>query len=227
MAVQRRTPKQQRSRERVEAILSAANDIIRKDGLDALTVREVAARTEIPAATVYRYFSNRDEIAASFLDREMEQIDLVTAESVLKLERVSLRSLFHASMFAQLRYHQRNYEVVPVWFAEPRSPLVVERIKQMDLRTADWWSEAVVKTDMLAPGAPVHQRALLARLGDRALEYVLTSGLTKDEQEDALGQYVDMAATFIEKFATSRGIDGVPTSEFFMALDQHPTHLRI
>lgn len=227
MTVQRRTPKQQRSRERVDAILSAANDIIRKDGLEALTVREVAARTEIPAATVYRYFSNRDEIAASFLDREMEQIDLVAAEAVLKLERVSLRSLFHSSMFAQLRYHQRNSEVVPVWFAEPRSPLVVERIKQMDLRTANWWSEAVVKAGMLPPGGPVHRRGMLARLGDRALEYVLTSGLSAAEQDETLEQYVDMTASFIERFATQRGVDGIPTSEFFMALDQHPTHMEI
>lgn len=227
MAVQRRTPKQQRSRERVDAILSAANDIIRSEGLEALTIREVAARTKIPAATVYRYFSNRDEIAASFLDREMEQIDLVAAEAVLKLERVSLRLLFHSTIFAQLRYHQRNPEVVPVWFAEPRSPLVVERIKQMDLRTANWWSEAVVKAGMLPPGGPVHRRGMLARLGDRALEYVLTSGLTADEQDETMEQYVDMAASFIERFATQRGVDGIPTSEFFMALDQHPTHLEI
>lgn len=227
MADQRRKPKQQRSRERVEAILGAANDIIRSDGLDALTVREVATRTEIPAATVYRYFSNRDEIAASFLDREMEQIDLVAAEAVLKLERVSLRSLLHASMFAQLRYHQNNPEVIPVWFAEPRSPLVVERIKEMDIRTANWWAEAVVKTGMLPPTASTHRRGMLARLGDRALEYVLTGGLTEAEQDETMEQYVDMAATFMEKYATTRGVEGVPTSEFFRALDQHPTHLEI
>lgn len=227
MAVQRRTPKQKRSRERVDAILGAANDIIRNDGLDALTIREVAARTEIPASTVYRYFTDRDEIAASFLDREMEQLDLVAAEAVLKLERVSLRSLFQATMFAQLRYHQRNPEVVPVWFGEPRSPLVVERIKEMDLRTANWWSDAVLKTGMLPPGAPTHRRAMLARLGDRALEFVLTSGLSEEEQDKTLGQYVDMAATFIEKYATDRGVEGVPTPEFFMALDQHPTHLEV
>lgn len=227
MAVQRRTPKQQRSRERVDAILGAADAIIRSDGLDSLTVREVAARTDIPASTVYRYFSDRDEIAASFLDREMEQIDLVAAEAVLKLERVSLRSLFNATMFAQLRYHQGNPEVIPVWFGEPRSPLVVERIKAMDLRTANWWSEAVVKAGMVAPGAPIHRRGMIARLGDRALEYVLTSGLTAAEQDETMGQYVDMAATFVEKNATPRGVEGIPTPEFFMALDQHPTHLEI
>lgn len=227
MAEQRRKPKQQRSRDRVDAILGVANDVIRSDGLEALTIREVAARTEIPASTVYRYFSNCDEIAASFLDREMEQLDLISAEAVLKLDRVSLRSLFDSTMFAQLRYHQRNPEVVPVWFAEPRSPLVVSRIKEMDLRTANWWSEAVVKAGMIKSQAPIHRRALLARLGDRALEFTLTSGLTEQEQDETLGHYIDMAATFLEKFATARGVEGIPTSEFFMALDQHPTHLEI
>lgn len=226
MAEQRRTPKQQRSRDRVEAILSAAEAIIREDGLDALTIREVEKRTEIPAATIYRYFSDRDEIAASFLDRVMEQLDLASAEAVLKLERVSMRGLMRAALFSQLRYLQDNPSVAEVWFGEPRSPLVLRRIREMEQRSANWLSEAVTKTGMLASADRAYKPEIFTRLGDRAMEFVVTSDLTRDEQDLTLEQYVDMVATFIERYATPRGIDGVPTAEFFAALDQHPTHLK-
>lgn len=225
MAEQRRTPKQKRSRERVNAILGAAEEIIRSEGLDALTIREVEKRTEIPAATIYRYFSDRDEIAASFLDRVMEQLDLASAEAVLKLERVSMRALLRSALFSQLRYLQDNPAVVDVWFGEPRSPLVVRRIHEMEQRTANWLSSAVTKTGMMTSAERAYQPEMFTRLGDRAMEFVVTSDLTREEQDLALEQYVDMAATFIERYATQRGIEGVPTAEFFAALDQHPTHL--
>ncbi|MGB1582812.1 MAG: TetR/AcrR family transcriptional regulator [Solirubrobacterales bacterium] len=227
MSERRRVPKQQRSRDRVDAILAAANEIIIAAGLEELTIREIARRTGIPSSTVYRYFKDRDEIAASFLDREMEAMDLATAEAVLKLKRVSFRSLLAAGMFAHLEYHQAHPAIVPVWFSDSRSPLVSDRIKQMDARTGAWLAEAVEKTGMVAEGAPDYQPDLFTRLGDRALEYILTNGFSIESQNEQMGRYVDMVASYIERFLTERGIVGLPTTEFFAALGDRPSHLEI
>ena len=76
MATSRRLPKQRRSRERVERMLNATAEVIAEDGIDGLTMTAVAERADVAVATVYRYFADRDELAAEFFDGEMEKINL-------------------------------------------------------------------------------------------------------------------------------------------------------
>jgi AcrR family transcriptional regulator len=54
----RREPVQKRSRERVEAILRGANELIASEGVENLSTRALAAHTGIPVATIYRYFED-------------------------------------------------------------------------------------------------------------------------------------------------------------------------
>ena len=124
MANARRDPKQQRSRDRFEAIIGATYEIVVELGVDALTVREVARRSGIASSTIYHYFADRDELTVALLDREMETLDRELTASLSKLEVVTLRSLFETSLFGHLRHHQANPAIVPLWFSEPRSPVV-------------------------------------------------------------------------------------------------------
>ncbi|WP_198652810.1 TetR/AcrR family transcriptional regulator [Actinocorallia populi] len=55
----RRTPVQQRSRERVERILDACAELLDEVGSDGLTITEVARRAGVPTGTVYQFFEGR------------------------------------------------------------------------------------------------------------------------------------------------------------------------
>ncbi|MUZ62600.1 TetR family transcriptional regulator [Agrobacterium vitis] len=61
----RRRPKQQRGRERVEIILAVALELIARDGVDAVTMKEIAALSGGPIASVYQYFPNKSAIIAA------------------------------------------------------------------------------------------------------------------------------------------------------------------
>ena len=58
----RRDPKQERSRERVEEILRVAMQLVGEKGIDAVTMREIAAAAGGPIASLYQYFPNKSSI---------------------------------------------------------------------------------------------------------------------------------------------------------------------
>ena len=71
----RRTPTQVRSRERVEKILDAASQIVVAGGVEALTTRSIAEAAEIPVASLYQYFADRDEILLALVERDTAEMD--------------------------------------------------------------------------------------------------------------------------------------------------------
>ncbi|PLP58926.1 TetR family transcriptional regulator [Mesorhizobium loti] len=68
----RRRPKQERSRERIDAILATAKRLIGEKGIDAVTMKEVGAQAGGPIATVYHYFPNKSAILATLYERFSE-----------------------------------------------------------------------------------------------------------------------------------------------------------
>jgi AcrR family transcriptional regulator len=224
VTTQRRQPKQERSRQRVERIMAAAEQIIEESGDEGLTIRAVAERCGMPVATIYRYFADRDEICAAFLGREMEKIDHAIASAFRERETVSLRTMVTTSMLAHLRHHRENPGAVGLWFGAPRGPVVEDYVRRMDARMATWMRTAVESTGMLRDDTPPYRHELFIRLADRALEYILRSDLSEDEQNMTTYMFCDAIASYFERFATPAGLEGVPAADFVSALGEHPVH---
>jgi AcrR family transcriptional regulator len=65
----RKTPRQERSRATVEAILQAAAYILVRSGYDALTTNSIAERAGVNIASLYQYFPNKEAILAELYRR--------------------------------------------------------------------------------------------------------------------------------------------------------------
>ncbi len=71
---QRRTPVQDRSRERVELILNEAAQLISEVGVQGVKTSEIARRADISLASLYRYFPNKAAIVKALAERHMEKL---------------------------------------------------------------------------------------------------------------------------------------------------------
>ncbi|HSL58383.1 MAG TPA: TetR/AcrR family transcriptional regulator, partial [Acidimicrobiales bacterium] len=74
----RREPVQRRSRERVDAILAAATELLAEVEGTEITTTTIAARAGVPVGSLYEYFVDReaviDAVAARMLDRHDEHL---------------------------------------------------------------------------------------------------------------------------------------------------------
>jgi len=63
-----------------KAIVDAALAITQAEGLEAVTMRRVAAKLDTGAASLYVYFANRDELLRAMMDSVSGTVPLVTPE---------------------------------------------------------------------------------------------------------------------------------------------------
>lgn len=72
----RRSPRQERSRAKVEAILAAV-ETIAADEPAALTTSSIAEQAQISVGSLYQYFENREDIVERLLERYRGELDEV------------------------------------------------------------------------------------------------------------------------------------------------------
>lgn len=68
-ALARRSPQQQRSRERVERILASATTLIEANGSEALKMGELAQAADISIGSLYQYFPEKSAVIAALAER--------------------------------------------------------------------------------------------------------------------------------------------------------------
>jgi len=216
-AMTRREPVQKRSRERVGAILKAAEELLAEGGVEALTTRSLASYSGIPVATIYRYFQDRDAIIAAYLDRELGSIDRAVEKALMSLERVTFRSMTAAVAMAHLRHHQAHPEGVPVWFGTRLNAAVHDSVRELDARMASSLHAATRGAGFIEEG-PHFGAGLIVRLWDRTFEHIFRIERSATEQEAIVLEVIDMISSYMERYATPEGRDGVSSAEFLKVL---------
>jgi AcrR family transcriptional regulator len=73
-----------------ERIVRAALDLLDRDGLDALSMRRIAAEVGVTAMTLYVYFRNKDELLDAVVDAGADEITLPSQEGPWKLQMSEL-----------------------------------------------------------------------------------------------------------------------------------------
>lgn len=69
----RRIPRQSRSKATVDALLTAATQILARDGFEGFTTTAAAERAGVSIGSLYQYFRNSDELLGAVAARELQR----------------------------------------------------------------------------------------------------------------------------------------------------------
>lgn len=150
----RRIPQQERSRKKVERILATARQLIGEHGNDAVSMREIAAKAELPISTIYQYFPDKSallqHIMQQYLDLTRDQLrqhfdDVGTIEQFLEQIGTAVDDFF--TLFGQ------EPALSVLWAAMQADP----KLCTLDAETSQ--SNAVYLTDILHKLAPQTDKA--------------------------------------------------------------------
>ncbi len=203
----RRIPVQRRSRERVEQILRAAELIVVRDGVDSLSTRTVAAAADVPVASVYQYFADREAIIAALIERHVVAMDTQLATAIAELPTFSIRSLVEATVGAYITGYGRRPSYVALWFQGRVSPEIVAFVRSRSEDLAARYHAFAVASGLVRPDTEVLPFQLVAELIDSFLAIAYRDSLAGDER--VVREGIEMMIRYLEPHATAAGIDGV------------------
>lgn len=155
---QRREPLQARSRETVERILAAAGELILEEGVDAATTTAIAGRAGVAPSSLYRFFSDRDELFALLLETEVKEIERVAQAAEDAWELPSVRDYVQRMLEMFLDYHERRPLFVRLWFGGRVSPAVTAIAQAGNVALAERARERLVTAGLERKTSRVRSR---------------------------------------------------------------------
>lgn len=207
----RRTPVQRRSRERVERILRAAEELVVSQGVGALGTREVALRADIPVATLYQYFADRDAIISALIERHVRSMDGRIAAALGSLTRYSVRTVVETTVGAYRAAYRERPSYVVLWFQGRLSADIAAYIRRHNDLLADEFHRFATSTGMLRADVDPQVLRLCFEIADRFLEAAYRQDLSGDD--GVVEEGVEMIVSHLERYATPAGVAGIPADE--------------
>jgi AcrR family transcriptional regulator len=177
----RSEPRQQRSRDRLDRVLVAADAVLAEDGYDAFTTSAVAARAEVPASSVYRWFADKDDLATALLMRHLDRLDERMRASLMTLEEVSIGEVVRTVYDAYVDYYRAYPSHVILWFDGRVGRSTVAEVHRHTGRVASEMREFALHHGLIPDTVTVTDIRLMAEAIDRIHEYAFRENRDGDE----------------------------------------------
>ncbi|MHC9292313.1 TetR/AcrR family transcriptional regulator [Mycobacterium sp. LTG2003] len=196
--LRRRQPVQERSKRRVERIRAAAMELLEADGADAVTTRAIAERADVPVATVYQFFPNRDAILQEIVLDHLDRRDADGAAVLSALNPSSLSEVIHGIFEFHYEHLRAHPHLVTLHYTSlARGLLADPRLRRAEF--AEALHAALLHWGLLRPDTDPLVTAVAVEMGDRVLELAYRAGPAGDravlaEGERALTQYLQTYA---------------------------------
>lgn len=189
---------QDRSRKRVDRILAAAVGLLAEGGIDAVTTRAMATRADVPVATLYQFFPNRDAILHEVLSGYLAQRDADSAEALAGMSVDSIGDAVH-QIFVCRRAHMRAHPHLVELFYSSRAIGFLPDPHHSRATCAALLHSRLVEWELLRAECDPLVVVLAVELGDRVLEMAHRAGPAGDgpvlaEGERALTAYLQSYA---------------------------------
>jgi len=193
----RRSPSQQRSRERVERILDAAAAIVVEEGVDNLKVGDIAKRAGVPLGTLYQFFARKDDIIFALAQRFADRFGDVLQTSLAHLDPdLGWRDLLDRLLDAYASHYRSEPALRELWVGARLDPEFIHADHQNNNTRF-----AGVVADLLAAKAqvPRNELALMIYICWEASQALLETAFRADPSGDPaiIEQTKIMAARYL------------------------------
>jgi AcrR family transcriptional regulator len=203
----RRIPTQERSRRKVEHILDAAATLVVAQGVEALTTRGIAERAKVPVASLYQYFSDKEDVLLALAERDMAEMDAQVATDLAGLEHPTVAELVSTTMRAFVAVYHRRRAFVEIYLRGRTNAAVHQFGREHNRRIAQSLHDYAVEAGLARPELTPAMAVLAVEIGDRVFQLAFEHDADGDPAMVEEG--IALVTAYLERYATPAGL-GTP-----------------
>ena len=138
----RKTPQQARSKQRVEAIVQAARELVGSRGSDGVSMREIAAQAGVPISSVYQYFPDKNAIMWQLMEGYLAKIRTEVMRAFGEIETdEDLFVAVETALDAFLHVLEENDGFATIWAGALANPVLLELDVEDSVKVAGYLAE--------------------------------------------------------------------------------------
>lgn len=186
-------------------ILDAAVALVREEGVEALSTRGIAERAEIPVASLYQYFADKDEILLALVERDIDELDARIAADLAELTRLSVRELVSTTMNAFVRFYRERPAFVMIWLRGRTNQAIKEYGRQHNVKVAKEMLDFAIAHGLVETTTTSVVTDIAVEMADRCFQLAFEASMDGDSQ--ILREATELVTTYLERHATTAGIE--------------------
>ena len=200
----RRVPAQARSRRKVEKILDQAARLVVTQGVESLSTRDIAAAADVPVASLYQYFSDKEDVLLALAERDMAEMDDQVATDLAALEVLTVEAVVRTAMLAFVTVYHRRRAFVEIYL-RGRTNIAVDRFgREHNVRIAETLRAFAIESGLATEALTTAVAGLAVEVGDRVFQLAFEH----DSDGDAvlIEEGIAMMTAYLERYATPQGL---------------------
>ena len=199
---------QARSRRRVEAILDAAERLVSEVGVEETSTRAIAEAADIPVASLYQYFGQKEDVLLALAERDMTEMDEQVITDLAALPELTVAAMVASVMESFVAVYRRRPAFVQIYLRGRTNASVHEFGREHNRRVATMLRDFAVDAGLTEPDFPLTAALLAVEAGDRVFQLAYAESDRGDANLIAEGR--SMVTRYLEPFATEAGRAGIP-----------------
>jgi AcrR family transcriptional regulator len=203
----RRIPRQERSRRRVEGLLDAAARLVVERGVDSLTTRDIAEGAGAPVASLYQYFSDKEDVLLALAQRDMDEMDAQVAADLAQVEVLSVAGLVRTTMLAFVSVYDRRRAFVEIYLRGRNNAAVHRFGREHNARVAEMLQEYAVEAGLATTDLTPTIARLAVEVGDRVFQLAYETDIEGDQV--LIEEGITLVSAYLERYATPEGLAGI------------------
>jgi len=132
--VPRKNAKQARSRDTIDALLTATARILMRDGFDRASTNRIAEAAGVSIGSLYQYFPSKEALVAALVERHVAEMSASMEEAFLRLATAPLDIAAREIVALMLRVHSVDPKLHKVFIEQVPRIGRLDRIHDVEMK---------------------------------------------------------------------------------------------
>ncbi|MBN2340496.1 MAG: TetR/AcrR family transcriptional regulator [Deltaproteobacteria bacterium] len=196
----RKKPSQERSKETVEIILTAARELFVELGFAGTTTNKIAARAGVSIGSLYQYFPNKTVLLGALYENQMKAQLPIIENCVLRLSspEQSLQDNLRLLVKAVVHMHEVSPALHDILMIEAKRMPQMQRMRMAaEKRYVSLTADVLKKIPIVRAGNHQMMANILVQSVEELSHWMVTSGLAGAKREAAFDEIVQLLFRYI------------------------------